>query len=1183
MEDGILKLAGAQEPSPDKFTSLATIRFIGGLQTQRSPFAGIDTRSGIKFYGGKPDAIIAGQNAEISNRLTLTRRPGLIAYGVSNIPSPVFFFDWQLATTQDIILVIDTALPGGDNNAGSNGAVFNYSPTSSGIYINKSPLSKQTNFFDVVNTMYMGDGVDVFKDVGPNLLTQSNTFGTGAGTSFSVQSPWTEANIFNLTSGQLDPLGTNTATLISWSTTGAGAFLKQIVSGGQAVLNPAGTGPSTTPNYTPVASNTFTFSIWMMKEMSYAETVTIQITDQAGNVIASEVCVLTSAWQKFQITGTMHSTSTEVIVSVTDPTSATYMVIWGAQLEVGGPATTTQITTTKPQGIYLWGIQGPLTAPTFTTVAATGSTGQPWQPNTFFSLGQTIVDSNGNIEQVTTAGTSGTTQPVWNVQQGGITTDGIQNSIVQSNSNFALATTLATPFLSNVTLGNRIFLFLFGDIANTGVTVAVSDTQSNPWTLVASAIAGNVHSYLYTVAAPAAGATTVTATFSGPNAAAMWMGVAEVFGLAALDVTSTNSARNTASTAFDTGLLATTNANDFLISFAAFSNSRSPSVEVGNPPSGYQSLASLPPTQTRPNNFANMAAVAEFVAIVTDTNPSWVVTSPAGQNSLTGISAAYKTSVGTLQWTNEGRNGAGLTAVVGYEWYYAYGNSYTGHISNVSPLSASSGAITGQQVLLTGATRPMIVGQMPFTPALYNTDPQSDLIFIFRNTDGGSFWFQDAVFGNGAAAQAELQAAGFPGLSTAVTYTSTTFTYTDVVADAALNTLLFAPIGDLNSIPPAGLKDMDFFAGRLWGSVNNVLYYSTSADNASLLGVVENGVPSESWVPTNFIPFNSFITRILATGGGLMVATVTDIWFVTGQNLLTGGFNPQKILIGHGMRSYNALGVDGSTVYVYTSDREFLSLNPNSGSVEVGYPVGDTFELTFSPINAYIARHVSGSRDNAVYFADGATSWYRLNPNQQGASIAGEATPVWSPIANFVPTIGGISAIGSMETSAGVTNLLVGLPPLTTSGIAQAGPVLVRNLSTFSDLGTTYTWTATIGSIMLTNPGKMAEVESITTEMNNAGSITPSSPATATQCQVAVLLDEIAGTPEPLTLFVNDPPQAFVTMSVLGARFYLSDGPAAIQPVCRHIQVTVSGGDFATEDEILGLTIRGALVPEQVG
>ena len=98
-EEGLLTLAGAQKPVPDKYTSLAFLKFFGGLQTQRSPFQSIDTRYNSKFFGGTPDAIIAGSNVEISNSLTLQRRPGLTAYGVSNIPSPKAFFDWQLAAS----------------------------------------------------------------------------------------------------------------------------------------------------------------------------------------------------------------------------------------------------------------------------------------------------------------------------------------------------------------------------------------------------------------------------------------------------------------------------------------------------------------------------------------------------------------------------------------------------------------------------------------------------------------------------------------------------------------------------------------------------------------------------------------------------------------------------------------------------------------------------------------------------------------------------------------------------------------------------------------------------------------------------------------------------------------------------------------------------------------------------
>lgn len=1266
MEDGILHQQGAQEPAPDKFTSLATIRIIGGLQSQRSPFAGIDTRSGIKFYGGKPDALIAGMNAEVSNRLTLQRRPGLIAYGISNIPSPVFFYDYQLATTQDIILVVDTETPGGDNLAGSNGAVFNYSPTSSGIYINKSPLSKQTNFFDIVNTMYMGDGVDLFKNVGPNLLTQSNTFGSGAGTSFGPLAPWQYADVFSVNSGELDPLGTNTATQIAWSNTGSGASLKQFAGGGDAVTG------AVVPNYTPVASNTFTFSIWLQQELSYAETVTISIIDQSG-IIASKVVLLTGAWTKYQVTGTMLSSSTQVGVKIGSPTAATYMFLYGAQLEVGGPATTTQITTTKPQGVYLWGIQAPVAAPTFSTTAAVGNTGKPWQPNFVYHVGDTIIDTNGAVQYAsdsgiypqlnlalsaaasasmgntgytgvfplgaanayagvyftvtgfvahtanngfflcvasttttltlvnasgtaethvaqasagvvgTVAGESGTTAPLWNVSLDGITLDGTQNSVVQSNTstNGAVSTgsTASLTFPSNVTPGNFLVVAV---MVSHPQSIAIADTPGDTFVRVISSKVevGTWEIYMYIVTSAVGGATTVNVTNGGKNGT--YIAMAELADISGVDAggssSNYNTSNNTGGTYFTTGGVTTTNPNDFIISLGAFISNGVAGFNNGVPPSNYETITTdngIPFGAGDPAASANITMALLPVSIPSFYDPNWTITNVIKSSAFMGITMSLMSSVGTLQWINLGTVGGGLTTAVGYEYYIAYGNSYTGHISNVSPLSTSTGVVTGVNISVNGATRPMVVGVMPFTAALYNTDPQSDLIYIFRNTDGGPLWLQDAVFGNGAAAQAALLAANYPGLSTAVIYGTNTFTYTDIITDADLNEDLFAPIAGLNSLPPAGLHDMDFFAGRMFGSVNNLLYYSTGPDNASLLGVEQNGVAAESWIGNNVLPFNSFITRILATGGGLLVATVTDLWLVTGQNLLQGGFNPQKILIGHGLRSYNALGVDGSTIYVYTSDREFLSLNPNSGSIEVGYPVGDTFELTYSPLDTYIARHVSGSRDNAVYFADGTTSWYRLNPNQQGASIAGEATPVWSPKASFTSTIGGIAAIASIETAAGVTQLLVGLPPLNSSGISQAGPVLVRSLSTFSDMGVAYTWTATIGSIMLATPGKVAETESITTEMNNSGI----NGAYSTQCAVAVLLDEIAGVPENLPNFVPDPPAPLaVTVSILGARFYLNQADDC--PVCRHLQITLSGTATDTQDELLGISVRAALMPE---
>lgn len=1184
MEDGLLKLSGGQLPTPDKFIQLATVRFIGGFQTQRSPFQSVDiSRYAAKYLGGKPDALIAGHDCEISNKLILQRRPGLIPYGVSNIPSPDDFYDWELGTTGDIILVVDTQYSGGDNFVGANGGILRYSPTNSGVYVNKSAESGQTNFFDVVNTLYMGDGEDLYKIVGPNLLTWSNQFGTGAGTIFTVQAPWTENGIFSLTPGQTDPLGGTNATQIIWSTTGSSVFLKQ----------------SVLPNYTPTAYNTFTFSIWM-EQTGGAESVTITLGDENGT-IASQVCVLTSSWVKYSVTATLKQNSTAVVVSITNPTATSAINLYGAQLEVGGPATTTQITTTKPQGVWLWGIAGPTTAPTFTTASQTGNTGKPWQPNHLYHVGDTIVDSNGNLEYATNsgtfpgtvganAGTSGGSQPTWNTQTGGLTPDGIQGSVVQGrNASASGASSLTFTLTSAVTAGDALVLVTFvsnqTDSESSSSNPTISDTQSNSYVHQAHLSDFTYYCDAWLVASANAGTTTVTITLTAGSSRAIFAQIVELSSISGTDGSAASNVATNASTPFfTTGGVTTTNAQDMIVSafIGAAGGNTGSGADIGNPPSGYVAGVSSQNLQTTDVNgnpvYVNQTIAITLVSSVGFYNPDWSVTNPINSSALFGFTIPLKSTVGSLQWYNLGQTGAGLTAGIGYEYYYAFGNSYTGHFSNVSPISASTGPITGQIVTVTGATRTMTPGPTSITPAQWAartpwaTDPQSDLVAVYRNTNGGAFWYQLALFGNGAAAQASLVAANYPGLTTTgVSYGSGTWSYSDTTPDTGLNTSIFAPIALLNSLPPVGLIDMEFFAGRMWASVENDLFYNTSTDNTAELGIGQNGVPAESWFPDNFEPFNAPVTRIVAIGGGLLTCTTLDTWLVTGQNLLTGGFNQSKILANHGLRSYNLLSYDGSNLYMYTSDNQCLCLNPNSGSIEIGFVIGDYLEANFPSTQGYMARHVSGSQDNALYFSNGS-QWLRLNPNQAGASLSGEQTPVWSPPALFSNTIGGLGAIASIETSAGVIQLLVGLPHLTTSGIPQAGPVLTRSLTTFSDNSIQYNWSATIGSMLLAMAGELAWAESITTEMNNILNA-------ATQVGVAVLLNEISGNFESLPLDVNDPPQLVPSVTVLSNRFYLSQGKNS--PMCRHIQIQLNGATATTKDEFLALTVRGARELEQ--
>lgn len=1176
-DPGLMELVGAREENPTKFVSLATIKFIGGLQTQRSAFASIDTRYNSKFLGGKPDALIDGANCEITNRLTLQRRPGLVAFGPS-IASPQAFYEYRQAVqaipneenltggaTSNIQIVVDTA-----------STFENYSATDAGIYFNKATLAQQTKVYNLVNTLYLGDGVDLYKIPGPNLLRYSNTWAytSSAGTLFSgVIAPWVSADLFSITTGETDPNGGTTATGFVWNATGTGAFIEQDV----------------TPNYTPIASNTFTFSVWMKRDASGPLSVNLQIKDQTNSIV-NTAFALTTSWVKYQVTGTMGAGSTIIKCLITNPTSTTpVMFLYGAQLEVGGPATPTQITQNLPQGVYLWGIAAPTSKPTFTF---TSNTKFPaWQPDTTYTIGPVgtgteIIDSNGNLQVATgfvdssgtlhTTGTatSGTTTPNWQTQAGQTTNDGAAEAIVQTFGGSASTSSLSITVPNPVVASDALLLWIFQSNSSDGAShtnPTVTDSAGNTWRALTTApFAYDTFAVSLFWVNSAAGTTGLQITVSGGGAngtAAVGFEIGNQLGTIDVSGAQTRSVGSSAAF-FATGGITTTHANDGILSFVCLLNNQSAGAYLATVPGGYtlvNNVSGLTMLDTSGRTaYINLATALLPVHSATFYSPTWgVINSNASGALAFGFTTALEGYGSYIQWTNEGP--AGINPTTGYQYYYAYMSSLTGHVSNVSPISDSTGAQTLQNVLVSGTLMPSQ------NSGNASHDPQVDLIAIFRNTDGGAFFYLLALIGNGSTNQSNLLAQGYNLINTGVVgstlfYTSTTFTYVDGTPDTSLTTSVFAPLGLLNTPPPAGLTNMEYFEGRMFGSVDNQIYYNTGADNYSLINENQNGVPAESWAGANLITLDSIVTRMVATGGGLLVFTQTDIWVITGTNILTGGFNPTRAFANHGLLSYNALAKDGSYIWLYTADRQMLMLTPSAGSNEVGFPIGDKLEDTFDPRTVYIARHVAGSQDNAMYIADGSTGWHRLNPNQQGASMNGEQTPVWSPKANIV---GGCGAIASIQVTPGVHKLLVGQ--------TGAGVVLNRDLNTFTDNGTPYEWFATIGTIVLVTPGELAEIESITTEMNN------STGGNASQPRVGVLLDEISGKFEFLPNFVNDPPQLKTSTSVLSNRFYLIQGNVA--PVCRHIQVQLEGSFSSvygsTQDELLALTIRGAKVPEQ--
>src|SRR5271157_1239637 len=77
---------GGQPQKPPKYAPIYTGRFFNGINTNRSPLrAASSSHIAEKFYSDSSgDALIAGSNLEVTNRLTLARRPGNPIYDTNH-------------------------------------------------------------------------------------------------------------------------------------------------------------------------------------------------------------------------------------------------------------------------------------------------------------------------------------------------------------------------------------------------------------------------------------------------------------------------------------------------------------------------------------------------------------------------------------------------------------------------------------------------------------------------------------------------------------------------------------------------------------------------------------------------------------------------------------------------------------------------------------------------------------------------------------------------------------------------------------------------------------------------------------------------------------------------------------------------------------------------------------------
>jgi hypothetical protein len=306
------------------------------------------------------------------------------------------------------------------------------------------------------------------------------------------------------------------------------------------------------------------------------------------------------------------------------------------------------------------------------------------------------------------------------------------------------------------------------------------------------------------------------------------------------------------------------------------------------------------------------------------------------------------------------------------------------------------------------------------------------------------------------------------------------------------------------------------------------------------------GNGAEAWPPANVFVFPANIHRNHKTPNGMLVQTADDIHLMGGTSLDT--YYPVPFQPDCGLLSPNAVDFQGNQLFMYTADRQFVAIGA-PGVTEHGFAIGNLLETNFDPTKVYVVSLQNGTSDKAVFISDGSTGWYRCNWNQNP-----EGGPAWSP---FAAITGGITAMAALETSPGIHQLLFG---------QSTGAIMARNLNVFTDNGTTYTGYLTLGSLVLAQPGQLSEVESVTLELQQVGSV-PS---------LAVMFDEISSTYlETLTNYVDDPPNLPTSASVMSKRWYMLQSGQAV--LCRHMQTRISFAAEPCRNELLTFSVYGAL------
>jgi hypothetical protein len=409
----LLEQHGARPQREPKFVPLFMDRAFTGLFTQRAALHDPSGIVSVKFYGGRPDSLWAGSNIELTNRLTLQRRPGLTAFSPMIYPTaPLRAFSFELINSA-IQVIVDTGSTGNilfQEVASSSGntAVYTYLSSVSASALNAfaGMIFKVTGFINVGN-----NGTFVCVASSSTTLTLVNLT---ASSEFAVSQPYIASAI---SSGA-----------VYYDTQGSIQNKNLVLS---SVANSTGTSAIYTGTITGGGSNAFAGLFFRV--------VGFTNPDDNGTFIctASTTTTLTLS-NPLAVAETNTAAAVQsLLFGKSVGAGQTYFIAVAGVLYMGDSVDTNKYTPLNTNGlVWKWGISTPVNSPSVTVVQSAAAA-VAWNANSWYSTMGVIVDAYGVAQQLisvnndpvnnpntTQYGLSGNGAPVFSTTTGGTVVDG---------------------------------------------------------------------------------------------------------------------------------------------------------------------------------------------------------------------------------------------------------------------------------------------------------------------------------------------------------------------------------------------------------------------------------------------------------------------------------------------------------------------------------------------------------------------------------------------------------------------------------------------------------------------------------------------------------------------------------------------------------------------------------------